>query len=80
MLKKVHKQIIEIESDLKALIKKADSIDPTFGRIPNAAITSFQDGLCWIERCHLGELKNAFDLQDADIKKINEEMKKHKSE
>lgn len=75
----IQKLIKEIEDGLKRLIKKAESIDtPRYGIVPQKAIRSMQNGLRGLEGLELGELKNAFDMADTDIKRMNAKMKKKK--
>jgi len=58
-------QIKKLENGLKQLIKEADAINPAgFGYIQQRAILSFQKSLRGLEGWELGELKNAFEMND----------------
>ena len=58
-------QIKEIEDDLKALTTKARALSPDrHGHEQQTAILSFQKSLRGLEGWELGELKNAFEMND----------------
>jgi len=70
----IHELILDIEKDLKCLLKKAMSIDtPRYGIKPQKAIISLQKTIRGVLGWELGELKNAFGLNDFGIKK-NEKL------
>ena len=63
----IHDQIKEIETDLRKIIAKFDSIENyamegCCGIKPRKAIASFANGLRGLQGWHLGELKNAFGM------------------
>ena len=61
----VENKIKKLENGLKQLIKEADAINPAgFGYIQQTAIRSFQKSCRGLAGFELGELKNAFEMND----------------
>ena len=59
----IQAKIVEIEGDLKKLIRKADTLNPgKFGYIQQKAIISFVNGCRGLQGWELGELKTAFGM------------------
>ena len=65
----IHEQILEIEDGLAKLIKKAEALSPyRKGHKQQKAILKFQKSIRGLAGWELGQLKNAFDMNDKDFK------------